>query len=126
MSKKIVVVGGAGQIAAAVAHAMMRAPGSVVVVETDTPAMALDEATMTIGYDPKMIDALAANMSERELYGIELHEAHRLITERRLGDYKIPATDVDMKIEYVDDLPKNAKKPKFLLEQNHRITKVRR
>lgn len=131
MTKKIAVIGGAGQIAAAVAHAMMRAPGSVVVVDTqndfvtpDGKLVVLDEATMTIGYDPEVIKSLESKMSDEELYGISLHEAHRMIFEGRVGDYKLPAKD--MKIVASDDLPKNAKKPKFLLAENHRITKVRR
>ena len=130
MSKKIAVVGGAGQIAAAAAHALLRSPGSVVNVDMtyiDGAVITVDETGQNIGYDSKMIDSLKSSLSERELYGIELHEAHRLIFEGRVGEYKL-SSDVDNDTKFVphDGLPKNAKKPKFLLEQNHRITKVRR
>lgn len=126
MTKKtVVVVGGAGQIAARIANIMMDNPGATVtVVNTDDIAeVKLDVETMTIGYDPRMIDSLMGSLTERELYGITLHEAHRLVFEGRKG----PVEEIkDVKIDYSDDLPKNAKKPKFLLEQNHSIRGFRR
>lgn len=132
MTKKTVaIVGGAGQIAARIAHIMLDNPGAkVTVINTDDIAeVKLDVETMTIGYDPKMVESLMGSLTEQELYGITLHEAHRLVLEGRLGstDYKIPNAPVkDVKIDVSDDLPKNAKKPKFLLEQNHSIRGFRR
>jgi hypothetical protein len=86
--------------------------------------MSYDPETHTIAYDPRMIDSLRDEMTERERFGITMREAMLVINDRKVGEYKIPQTQVDEPIE--DDLPSNTTKPKFLMQRDHHIRRTRK
>lgn len=132
MTKKIAVVGSIGQIAAAAAHALMSAPGSIVNVDmtgVNGAILTVDELGQNIGYDPKMIEKLTGSLSERELYGITMPDALALINDRKLGEYRQdrdPAELMkDVRVDHYDDLPENTTKPKFLMARDHHIRSPR-
>ena len=101
MTKKIAIVGGAGQVAAAVAHDMLRNPGHVV---------CLDELL------------LADQEAHEFMQGLVLKEMSPSATKFFIQNKE---TDAEVALKQ-DVLPKAAKKPKFLLEQNHNIRGFRR
>lgn len=117
MKKTVVLVGGGSGIAAAVARVLTETPG--VVVEIDDTIRPMETDGQNVYYDPKMIQ----HLSDREFYGITPDEAYNMIIDRRVGEYKIPVKE---SVRIADNLPEHAKKPTFLLAQNHHIRKVRK
>ena len=105
MSKKVVIVGdGAGQLAAAVAHVMLQNPEMMITVVdtgeiTDGKILDVDATGENLFYDAKLIDSLANNMSDRELYGITQFDALALINDRKLGDYRIRRSPTEMVVD---------------------------
>lgn len=137
MTKKAVIVGN-GELAKALvaaAKVLTDLPQvNVVFVDTDVKDVELNREDMTIAIDSKMIDGLKASLTPDDINNIVLHEMHhKLLMDQQLSEYRIGRRHSyihrDEPKEVVltrDDLPKNAKKPKFLLEQNHNIRGFRR
>lgn len=129
MSKKtVVIVGGAGQLAAAVAHALTENPGALVTVEpSDKPTATLDPETHTIGINPDFYNGLSDR--DLELYGIERNSYAALANDHKISNYTLHKSPSDLlsdlKIHPHDDLPENTTKPKFLMARDHHIRSPR-